>query len=123
MLRLVHPPNVGKDTRPSKGRRSRSYALTMEETRHVRAALHNLRRAYGSWACLAEVLGISANSLTLVMFGTKRRPSPGLALCAARAAGMSVEAMLSGTLNAAGRCQACGSRVGDRPQLAAGGAR
>ncbi len=122
MLRLVHPPSVGKDTRPSKGRRSPALSLTAEEAQHFRAALRNAARAYGSWACLAAAIGVPAESLHQAS-GKGNRPSGLLIIRAAKAAGMSVEAMLTGTLNAAGRCQACGSRVGDRPQLAAGGAR
>jgi hypothetical protein len=44
--------------------------------------------------------------------GRKGKGSPALALVAARTAGMSVEAVLSGKLNAAGKCEACGSRIG-----------
>ncbi len=120
MLRLVHPALEGQGTRPSKGRRRPDcLSLTPDETRHLRAALVNLRRAYGSWSCLAEVMGVSVATLT----GARYNPvSPGLALRAARAAGMHLETLLSGALSAAGRCTACGSRVGDRSAHAAGGA-
>ncbi|MFS8068002.1 MAG: hypothetical protein ACMG6S_16735 [Byssovorax sp.] len=40
----------------------------------------------------------------------------------ARTAGMSVEAVLSGALSPAGRCETCGSRIGNGVARAAGGA-
>jgi hypothetical protein len=50
----------------------------------------------------------------------KSRGSPAIALRAARAAGMHVETLLSGTLSPAGRCPTCGGRIGDRATAAAG---
>ena len=109
MLRLVHPAREGQSTRPPKGSRA-TVTLTAEETRHARVALRNLSRAYGSWGCLAAAMEVPVHSLKNAM----RRPiGPGLAMRTARAAGMSVEAILTGQINAAGRCTACGSRVGD----------
>lgn len=124
MLRLVHPAPSGQGIDPPKRRRGPSpvLSLTAEEAQHFRAALRNAARAYGSWACLASAIGVPVASLTQAI-GKRRRPSGVLVIRAAKAAGMSVEAMLSGSLSPAGRCQACGSRVGNRPQLAAGGAR
>ena len=116
MLRLVHPAPKGQET-PRRQRRRDIHSLTKDERRHLRAALLNLRRAYGSWACLADAMGQSIHTLQSTASG-----SPGLALRAARAGGMSVEAVLSGKLSPAGRCEACGSRLGDRPALAIGGA-
>jgi hypothetical protein len=124
MLRLVQPPPLaGQGTDPParrKGRRSRAYYLTPDEARHLRAALHNLRRGAGTWPVLALMLDVSAPALV----AAANRPgkgSPGLALRAAKLAGISVEALLSGALNAAGRCPTCGHRAGDG-RIAAGGA-
>ena len=119
MLRLVPPPSEGKGSRTPKRRRRRDvHSLTRDEQRHLRAALQNLRRAFGSWPCLADAMGVSLSTLA----GSKAG-SPGLALRAARASGMSVEAILSGTVSAAGRCSTCGHRIGDgRLARAAGGA-
>lgn len=110
MLRLVHPaPDGGQAPRPPKGRRSAALLLTPEEVRHFRAALRNIIRAFGSTACLAAAVGLPVDTL----YGAARRPlSAALALRVARAAGMHVEALLSGQLSEAGRCQACGARVG-----------
>lgn len=123
MLRLVHPPTGGNGGDPPKRRRTLDlHTLTPTERQHLRAVLKNLRRAYGSWACLAEVMGVS--QVTLERSASKKScASPGLALRAARAAGMHVETMLSGELSSAGRCPTCGSRVGDGRVVVAGGAR
>lgn len=123
MLRLVHPAPVGQaPARRRKGLRSPQLALSAEEKRHLRIALHNLRRAFGTWACLADAIGVREN--TLVSAARERAPlgSAALALRAAQVGGMSVEAVLSGTLSAAGKCESCGSRLGHGLARAAGGA-
>lgn len=78
--------------------------------RHFRIALRNIARAYGGFPVLASVAGVSVTTLRAAV-KPRRRPSPALALRVARAAGMHVEALLSGQLSAAGRCDACGSRI------------
>ena len=113
MLRLVGPPTGGQGPRVPKGKRSPGLMLTAEESRHLRVALKNLRWAYGTWACLAEVMGIRSFALQDVASG-KSPGSAAMALRAAQAAGMHVETLLSGALSPAGRCATCGSRVGDR---------
>lgn len=120
MLRIVHPRPPGQGTRPPKRRRTCG-SLAPDEIRHLRAALHNLRRAYGSWSCLAEVMGMSEGGLKQAANGACN-PSPGVALYAARAGGMSVEAVIGGKLSAAGRCKACGARLGANALPRAGGA-
>jgi hypothetical protein len=125
MLRLVHPvPAAGQATDPPKrrkGARSVPLSLTDDEVRHVRAALVNTAAAYGGLDVLASVMGLKVGHLYKV---AHKRPCAALALRLASAAGMTVEVILGGTLNHAGRCTACGSRVGDRPapaRRAAGG--
>jgi hypothetical protein len=115
MLRLVHPAPAGQAPRVRKGKRSPLLSLTAEEKRHLRQALHNLRRAYGTWACVAAAMGVRENSLTCAARERNPLGSPAMALLAARAGGMSVEAVLSGTLSAAGKCESCGSRLGHGP--------
>jgi hypothetical protein len=90
-------------------------SLTADEARHLAAALHNLRRAYGSWECLADVTGFGINALGRAARTKNPLGTPAMALRAARAGGMSVEAVLSGTLSAAGKCESCGSRLGQAP--------
>ena len=113
MLRLVHPAPEGQGPVTSKRRRSTSLRLTPDEVRHLAASLQNLRRAFGTWSCLADAMGIRESLLS--MAGSPRKGkggSPALALRAAKVSGTSVEAILAGTLTAAGRCGACGSRLG-----------
>ncbi len=113
MLRLVHPAPEGQGPVTSKRRRSTSLRLTPDEVRHLAASLQNLRRAFGTWSCLADAMGIRESLLS--MAGSPRKGkggSPALALRAAKVAGMSVEAVLSGKLTAAGQCEACGARIG-----------
>jgi|HubBroStandDraft_6_1064221.scaffolds.fasta_scaffold703546_3 hypothetical protein len=125
MLRLVHPPPAAGQGSGSparrRGARSPALSLTSDETRHLRAALKNTAAAYGGLDVLASVMGVGVETLYKA---AQRRPSGTLAIRLARAAGMAVEAILTGTLNPAGRCPSCGSRVGDKPALrVAGGAR
>ncbi|EYF05802.1 transcriptional regulator [Chondromyces apiculatus] len=72
----------------------------------LRAALRNLRALYGSWNCLAEVMGVNPRSLTTIVSG--KPTSPGMAVRAARAAGTTVEALL-GDLKVAASCPHCGT--------------
>jgi hypothetical protein len=124
MLRIVHPPRGGNGGDPPARRRSRStgLSLTSDEARHFRAAAKNTARAYGGLRCLADAMRVAFTSLRHATYGSRRRPSAGLALALARAAGVSVESILSGALTAAGRCPTCGHRAGDG-RLVAGGAR
>jgi hypothetical protein len=117
MLRIVHPPaEGGQVTRPPKGRRSAALSLTAEEVRHLRAATRNAVRAYGSASALAAVVGVPAHTIHTVTAAKGPRPSGTLAIRIAKAAGMSVEAIIGPALNEAGRCTSCGARVGDRAE-------
>lgn len=123
MLMLVHPAPQGKDPGASRRKRRRDVnSLTATEKRHLRATLTNLARAYGSWKCLAHVMGMHHGSLHSAAHPTRPRGSPGVALAAARAGRMSIEAVLGGKLSAAGRCPTCGHKAGDGRLVAAGGA-
>lgn len=110
MLRLVHPAPAGQGPTTSKPRGGRSPALilTDEEVQHVRAALRNLARAYGTPGCLAMVMGIPVKTLYQVVCPKGRRPSAAMVVLAARAAGTSVEQILSGKIAPVGRCATCG---------------
>jgi len=127
MLRIVHPARGGQGTDPPvrrKGARSAALSLTPDEVRHVRAALHNARRAFGSWACLADAMRVREHLLVMSASTAPSCmiPSGALAIRLARVTGVSVEAILTGALNAAGRCPTCGHKAGDG-RAAAGGAR
>ena len=65
MLHLVPPPRAeGQDPpRRRKGTKPAALYLTAEEARHARAALRNTARAYGSFGCLADAMGVSMPTL------------------------------------------------------------
>ena len=122
MLRLVHPAPEGQGTDPPKRRRGPAPALsiTPEERRHLRTAVKNTARAYGGMAVLVTATGLPLNTLRSIAYG-QGTGSVALARVIAKVAGVSIEAVLSGTLSAAGRCSTCGHRVGDGRLAAAGG--
>jgi hypothetical protein len=123
MLRLVHPAPAGQGPVTPKGRHSAALRLTEPERRHLAIALQNLRLGFGTWACLADAMGVREEMLKKAgVPHNNKGGSPALALVVARIAGTSVEAILSGTLSAAGRCHACGHRLGHGTARAAGGA-
>lgn len=113
-LRLVHPAREGQTTRPSRGRRSAPLSLTAEEARHLKAATRNAVRAYGGVDALAAVLGVRVDVIYNLTAPKGHHPSAILALRLAKASGMSVEAVIGPALSEAGRCSACGSRIGER---------
>lgn len=100
MLRLLRPDTPGQGPATPKRRkwtRADAFMFTAEEVRHIRAALSNAARAYGGVDVLATVMGVRAE----VLYAAKRRrPSGILAIRLAAAAGITVEAMLSGRLAA-----------------------
>ncbi len=113
MLILVHPAREGQEPpKRRKGCRSSALSLTPDEMRHLRATLRGLARSFGSWANLANAMGVKLGTLTDAATAPRYRASGTLAIRAARIGGMTVEAVLSGTLADAGRCQTCGARVG-----------
>ncbi len=124
MLILVHPRPEGQGSGSSKGRRPRpspALVLSDEEVRHVRAAVRNTARAYGGNAVLAEVMGVPADTISGVLTSRKHRASGTFAIRLARAAGASVEAILTGAISEATRCNTCGRRIGEG-RVKAGGA-
>lgn len=126
MLILVHPAPAGQGPGSSKGRRPRpspALVLSDEEVRHVRAAVRNIARAYGGNAVLADVMGVPADTISGVLTSRKHRASGTFAIRLARAAGASVEAILTGALSEAARCNTCGHRVGEARGAAIGGGR
>lgn len=105
MLRLVHPAPAGKVPARKKYQRSPTLVPTPEEQQRINAALRNAAHAYGGRDVLAEVMGLSKQSLKL------RDPkSYSFALLLARAIGIPVEQLLSGQPHVAGTCALCGRK-------------
>ena len=115
-LRLVRPPDGGQDPTPAPRRRhpAQLHSLTPEEHRNLRQALLNLRMRYGSWSCLAEVMAVPKSTLSGACKTRAPKGSPGLALRTARAAGTTVEHILSGKIAPVGTCPTCGSTAAER---------
>ncbi|CAN96691.1 putative transcriptional regulator [Sorangium cellulosum So ce56] len=108
MLTLIQQPDgLQGEGAPARQRRPRSPALRLTdvERMRLRAALRNLRALYGTWACLAEVMGVSAGSIQQLASGNGGSHS--MALRAAKAAGVTLDQIL-GRPAVAGRCPACG---------------
>ncbi len=91
---------------------TRTPDLTDDEVANVRAALRVLRQRVGGYRQLAVTLGV--NLETLKRAGSRRRipPSVGLALRAARLAGVPLEEVLSGAWPKPGTCPTCGHETG-----------
>jgi hypothetical protein len=106
MLRLIRPNDGGQETRP-RPRHPRP-KLTEAENARLRVVLKNLHRAYGTWSCLAETMGVSEDTLHSIVAG-RQRGSHAMAVFAARAAGLPVEEVLSGGLTVAKNCPLCGA--------------
>jgi hypothetical protein len=81
--------------------------LTVEEVANVKRALRVLRQRIGGNAPLATALGVNPITLMLAT-NRKRKPSVGMALRAARLAGVPLEDVLSGAWPKAGACPHCG---------------
>ena len=122
MLRLVHPQREGQDP-PSarrKGTKPAALTLTREEQRHVRVAIRNTARAYGGNDVLAVVIGVPR--ATIHGFLKARSTISGtFAIRLASAAGISVEAVLTGAIANVARCPTCGHRP-EAGRAGAGGA-
>ena len=83
-------------------------ALTPEQQAKARAALNNLRSAYGGWSPLAAVMGVSMHAVKQSAGGGAAMSGDMLIrLC--RAGGLSVDAMLEAKLTSSGRCPSCGA--------------
>ena len=101
-------PVRGQGIDPSKKGRRRwpSPSFSEAEQARLRAALKNLRFSYGSWACLAEIIGVHPDTLKAMSSG--RKPvSSRIALAAAKASGQPLDRLI-GSPTSANRCPTCG---------------
>ena len=81
--------------------------LTPDEIVNVKRALRVLKVRHESIAALAAVLGVNEETLRNATV-RQRKPSVGLALRAARLAGVPLEDVLSGAWPKVGSCPHCG---------------
>ncbi len=105
MLRLVHPAPKGQVSTRPKYQRSQKLLPTAEEQQRIHNAIRNIARAYGGRDVLAEVMGVSENTLW-----SRDNRSYGFAVLLARAAGIPVEQLLSGRPHEVGACSVCGRK-------------
>ncbi len=83
--------------------------LTLTEQKHVRTALHNLRRRIGvraGWFPIARALGIGYDTVKKCAFG-ERPVLPHLAFALARLLGVSIDDLIEGRI-LPGACPKCG---------------
>ena len=100
---------VGKDP-PKKqkgGPGHETIVLSPDEQRKARQALRNLKDHFGTWACLADAMGLPVKSLIKATSG-RYSLSPAVLLRAMRATGLSLDELLGAPV-LAGRCRACGA--------------
>ena len=105
-MAVLARPKVWKQTRPA-GETRRTSDLTPEEQANVRRALVFLRTRLGGWTRLAAAM--RTNETTTRQAGTRGRSvSAGLAIRAARVAGVPVDELLAGRWPKEGTCPHCG---------------
>ncbi len=71
-------------------------------------AVNFLRLRLGSWEALAKAMGVKKKTLAQAVKRPRRRPTAGLAINAARVAGVPVERILFGFYPPKGACPHCG---------------
>lgn len=91
---------------------ARPYALQLTEPERqvLRAALKGLRHRLGSWRAVSEATGIPVNTLWGISRGTDYG-STRVAEKVARAIGVRVTVLLSGTVYDTDVCPTCGQRL------------
>ncbi|MRG90493.1 transcriptional regulator [Polyangium spumosum] len=107
-LTLVRPSREGQDGgRPSRRRPKKNPKLSLSsaERARLRAAIRNLRRAFGSYPCFAAATGLSLS--TVEKAGSTGRVSLGFVLAVARSVGSTVERLI-GPPVVADACPLCG---------------
>jgi transcriptional regulator with XRE-family HTH domain len=80
--------------------------LTLTEQKHVRTAMRYLRRRAGTWAAVAQAIGLSPQGLEKTVSG-RRAVTASVALRVARLANAPFDELLSGHF-LPGACPRCG---------------
>jgi hypothetical protein len=101
MFDLSWPSEAGQEndtskTSPAKRRRSDALKLSPEETKAVRVAVRKLKRAFGSFACLAVQTGIPSGTLRRIANPNGIPPTGTFAIRLAAVAKVPVEVLLGG---------------------------
>ena len=105
-MAILRGPKTWTRPRPATETR-RASDLTPEEQAATKRALTVLRRRVGTYKALGEALKV--NPETLRWYGSRRgRPTAGVALRAARLAGVAVEELVAGRWPVEGACPHCG---------------
>ena len=81
--------------------------LTLDEQAHTMAALHFLRKRFGTWAILAKALGFERLTMRNVKKGINR-VSVNMAYKVARLAGVPFDDVVMGRWPVEGTCPHCG---------------
>lgn len=110
MLRVVRAPTGSQGGDPPKVCKVRQPSLTDGEVMRLAAALRHLKAVYGSWACLSEVMGVTADGLRAIARGAQR-PGARVARRAAIAVGRPFDALL-GKIVSVDSCSHCGASRG-----------
>jgi hypothetical protein len=84
-----------------------SLDLSAAEQANVKAALRALRKHLGGWAPVASALACTHKTVEHSV-GAQGRPSGAMAIRVARAAGVTVEDVLTGAFPKHGACPRCG---------------
>jgi transcriptional regulator with XRE-family HTH domain len=93
--------------RAPRPRGDRIDALTPEQRANVRRTMDILRTKHGDWKRVARVMGVSSQALMRALSGTGK-PGAGVAVRAARLAGVTVEDVIGGAYAKAWVCPTCG---------------
>ena len=107
LLRMVALTERTSWRKPRQLTGGRTQDLTSDEIVNVKKAIRVLRVRHGGIAALAAILGVNAATLRQAA-ARKRPPSVGLALRAARLAGVPLEDILGGSWPRPGACPHCG---------------
>lgn len=100
-----------KRPRPPRSASRRPGKLTPEEEACTRGALKFLAVRHGGWKKLAARMGVNVYTLMSACLKKRRAVDPGIALEVARAAGVTIDDVLSGAWPAREACPTCGQMV------------
>jgi hypothetical protein len=103
MFDLSWPDSDGQEnstskSSPAKRRRSDALKLTPDEVRAVRVAVRKMKRAFGSFACLAVQTGVPSGTLRRIANPKGIAPTGTFAIRLAAVAKVPVEVLLGGKM-------------------------